>query len=1049
MRCERCDAPIDAGALGGLCPVCLLDAALPDDGALPANSAFGYDLINEIGRGGMGVVYRAVQHGSQRQVAVKMILAEHAATPGAMERFRSEVEAIASLDHPHILPVHEAGETDGMPFYSLKFADGGTLRECIPAFRGKARQAARLMATIARAVHHAHQRGILHRDLKPGNILLDGEERRPYVTDFGLAKWLGRDNRLTIAATALGTPNYMAPEQASGSSGSLTTAADIYSLGAILYELLSGRPPFVADTPLETLRLAEQTAAPPLRSIAPEAPRDLEVICLKCLAREPAARYSSAAALAEDLERWLEGRTIVARPASTPERLWRWAKRNPVTAALAAAVIALLLAAGVGLTLGAVRIAAARDRAVAAEKDATEKLYSSYLDQARASRLAGRRFDALAALEKAAPIHRSGAVRDQTIAALALVDFKAGERWPKPASVYWNAAFDTKLERYLVEEKVGELSVRNVANHQEVARLAGPPSQLGLVHGFSGDGRYVAAKFLDDHIWIWELPSGRVVLRVRGQYAWTNGDAVFSPDGRIVAITQPREGVSFYRLDHVPPSGELDPERPWKRWDDAPFCHRLAFNAKGTHLAMVDVANAARAGGREGIFQVRALEDGSITFEHRKPVGYATVDWSPDGTLLAVASWDHHVYLHDAANGAVRHVLRGHLGTPIDGRFSHNGQWLATVGFDNALRLWDVQSGSLLASAPGSDPILRFSADDRRLAVSFQDGTIGWLEIAPAEVFRTLHPPENGDRPWALAASQDGRLLASSGDAGIRIWDLESMTSIDLPAGGPGERISICFAPDNTALLASYRESGLYRWHLHRVDGKLRLSARETLDTVIEAQGSLTDISADGRQLALSYLKKDFVSLVPAHPDGPPRVDLGGHPDVWYVVISPDGQWVAGGTRSNGGVRVWKVATGEPVAHLESNTEARPAFSSDSKWLLTSSARGYQFWRVDTWEKGARIGVENSGTLSSFSAAFSPKGDMLAVQQSDDRISLHDARDATLLATLEAPRPNMTELLRFTGNGAKLAALGANQVIQLWDIPALRRELRARGLDWH
>ena len=996
----------------------------------------------------MGVVYRAVQHGSQRQVAVKMILAEQAATPGAMERFRSEVEAVASLEHPHILPVYEAGETDGTPFYSLKFADGGTLRERIPEYRGKPRDAARLIATVARAVHHAHQRGILHRDLKPGNILLDGEERRPYVADFGLAKWLGRDNRLTIASTALGTPNYMAPEQASGSSESLTTAADIYSLGAILYELLAGRPPFVADTPLETLRLAAQTAASPLRSFAAEAPRDLEVICLKCLAKEPVGRYTSAAALANDLERWLDGRTIVARPASSPERLWRWAKRNPITATLAAAVIALLLAAGLGSTIAAVRIAAARDRAVAAEKDATEKLYGSYLDQARASRLAGRRFDALDALDKAARIHPSAAVRDQTIAALALVDFKAGERWPKPASVYWNAAFDTKLERYVVEEKVGQLSVRDVANHQEVVRLAGPSSPLGLVHGFSGDGRYVAAKFLDDHTWIWELPSGRVVLRVRGQYAWTNGDAAFSRDGRIVAVTQPREGVSFYRLDHVPPSGELDAERPWKRWEDAPFCHRLAFNPAGTHLAMVDVANAARAGGREGIFQVRALEDGSITFEHRKPVGYATVDWSPDGTSVAVASWDHHVYVHDAASGSVRHVLRGHLGTPIDVRFSHGGDWLATVGFDNSLRLWDVHSGSLLASAPGSDPILRFSANDRRLAVSFQDGTIGWLELAPAEVFRTLHPPENGDRPWGLAASQDGALLASSGDAGIRIWDLKSMTSIDLPAGGPGERISICFAPDNTALLASYRESGLYRWPLQRVDGKLQLSARETLETVIDAQGSLTDISADGRQLALSYLKKDFVSLVPAHPDGPPRVDLPGHANVWYAVISPDAQWVASGTRTNGGVRVWNVATGEPVCDLEADTEARPVFSADSKSLLTSSARGYQFWRVGTWEKGAGIEAENRGTLSSFSATFSPNGDLLAVQQSADRIALHDARNATLLATLEAPRPNMTELLRFTGDGTKLAALGANQVIQLWDMPALRRELRARGLDW-
>ncbi len=1048
MRCATCDAEIDPKTLGGLCPICLFDAAIPDK-THDSSEAFRYDLIEEIARGGMGVVYRAVQHGSQRQVAVKMILAEQAATPGMIERFRAEAEAVAALDHPNILPIYETGEIDGIPFYSMKLAEGRTLREAIADFRGEPRAAATLIAAIARAVHHAHQRGILHRDLKPGNILLDGEGRTPFVSDFGLAKWIGSENRLTIAPSALGTPHYMAPEQALGASAELTTAADVYSLGAILYELLTGQPPFTAETALETLRLVETAAPAPPRLFEPSIPRDLEVICLKCLAKEPSARYASAAALAEDLERWLEGRTILARPATKAERLSRWARRNPAVAALAAAVIVLLLAATIGSGIAALRIAAARDQAVAAEKDATEKLYGSYLDQARASRLAGKRFDALDALDKAARIHRSSAVRDQTIAALALVDFKPGAKWMRPVSLYRNAAFDQKLERYLVEEKTGELSVRNVATHQEVTRLAGPPSPLGLVHAFSNDGRYVAAKFLNEQTWVWDLSSGHVLLRVPGQVGWTNGHAAFSPNSRLVAVTHPQTGISLYRLDEIPPGGELDPERPWRRWDDAPFCHRLVFSPTGTHLAMVDVADAARVGGREGIFQVRTIEDGAIAFEHRSAVGYGTLDWSPDGKLLAVCSWDHHVYVHDAASGAVRQVLRGHLGTPIEVRFSHNGRWLATIGFDNSLRLWDVQSGALLAAAPTSDLALQFSADDQRLAVSFQDGTIGWLEIAPADIFRMLHPPVNGDRPWALAASPDGGKLASSGDAGIRIWDLESMTSVGLPPGAAGERVSICFAPDNSALLASYRGSGLHRWPLHRVDGNLELGAPEPVETPSDTQCLLTDISRDGRQLALSYLDKDFVSLVPAHPDGLPRLDLAGHPNAFYVVISPDGRWVASGTRTNGGVRVWNAASGEVACDLEANVEARPAFSSDSKWLLTGSAGGYQFWKSGTWEKGPRIEPENGGSLTSFSSAFSPKGNLLAVQQNGDRIALHDVRNATRLATLEAPHPSMTEFLQFTGDGLHLAALGANQVVQLWDIPALRRELRRRELDWN
>lgn len=341
MRCGTCDAEIDPATLGGLCPVCLFDAGMPDE-TRESVGPFRYDLIEEIARGGMGVVYRAVQHGSQRQVAVKMILAEQAATPGMLERFRAEAEAVASLDHSHILPIYEIGESDGRPFYSMKFANGGTLRDHTADF-SQPRDAARLIATIARAVQHAHERGILHRDLKPGNVLLDGPERTPYVSDFGLAKWIGRDSRLTLAQSALGTPHYIAPEQATGSSITLTPAADVYSLGAILFELLTDGPPFVADTPLETLRLSRETEAPSLRSLKPSVPRDLEVICLKCLAKDPAARYPSAAALAEDLQRWLEGQTILARPATVLETAWRWTRRNRIVTALSAALLAALL----------------------------------------------------------------------------------------------------------------------------------------------------------------------------------------------------------------------------------------------------------------------------------------------------------------------------------------------------------------------------------------------------------------------------------------------------------------------------------------------------------------------------------------------------------------------------------------------------------------------------------------------------------------------------------------------------------------------------------
>lgn len=1041
MRCARCDADLAGRAVEGLCPVCLLDAAF-DGGADDADDAFRYDLIEEIARGGMGVVYRATQHGSRRQVAVKMILADQAATPGMMERFRAEAEAISSLDHPHILPLYEAGEHEGLPFYSMKFADGGTLRDRMSSVRHQLRDAAQLMAKISRAVHHAHQRGILHRDLKPGNILLDGPEQTPYVSDFGIAKWMGRESALTLFPTALGTPHYVAPEQAAGVSAKLTTAADIYSLGAILYELLSGRPPFAADTALETLRLAAETEPGALENI----PRDLDVISLKCLAKEPAARYSSAAALAEDLERWLEGRAILARPSTSRERLWRWARRNPIAAALAAAFLALLLASAIGSAVAAVRISSSRDRAVAAEKDGIEKLYGSYLDQARTSRLAGKRFDSLAAAEKAAQIHRSREVRDATIAALTLVDMRPGAQWSRHATLSNNGGFDDRLERYAVEEKTGEISVRRTSNQSEIVRLTGPQSELGCFHGFSADGRYLAAKFHDGSSWVWDLIAGTVVFQRQGAPSWMTGDLAFTPDGKLLAFSRAQGGVAFYRLD-----GALDPTKPDWEWNDAPLCHQLAFDPSGQRLAMADVGPGPVVKARQAAFQIRALDANAPTVDIRSAFGFPNVTWSPDGKLVAVSSHDHQLYIYDAETGETRGVLRGHLGALVNAQFSHDGTLLATTAFDNVVRLWDVASGTMLSTAPGGDVAPEFSADDRRLSASFPGGSMGWLEIARVEILRTLAPAETRDRPFALVTSRDGRWIASAGDGFIQLWNAETGKDLPLPGltANDGARISVCFAPDGRTLFASSRTLGLSRWSLvENSDHTFSVGKREWLDLPGGADGFVTDTSADGQRLVVSYFDQDFVSLLSVNGAVPARVDLRGHPHAFQVALSPDGRWAASGARMKGGVHVWNFSSGEAACDLEQGEDAFVAFSPDSQWLLTATSLGYQLWRTGTWEKGPRIEPETQAPLQSFAVAISPGGDYLAVQQNGDRIALYDAQTVTLLANLETPRPARLEHLRFTGDGRKLAALGAGQIVQLWDIPAIRRELRARGLDW-
>ncbi|PYK13877.1 MAG: hypothetical protein DME65_00430, partial [Verrucomicrobia bacterium] len=306
-----------------------------------------YQILEEIAHGGMGVIYRARQRHSRRIVALKRILTYEADSRETLIRFRREALAAASLDHPNILPIYEVGEDeDGLPFFSMKFAAGGSLRDAVPVLRREPSRSVALMAKVARAVAYAHAQGVLHRDLKPGNILLDGRGE-PLVSDFGLAKWIDTPGDLTPTLTSFGTPGYIAPEQAEGLTDSSRPSTDVYSLGAILFDLLTGRPPFLGDNVLAAIQQAVERPAPKLRSLAPALDRDLEIICAKCLEREPNARYCSAADLAEDLERWLADRPIIARSVSIPVRTFRWSRRNPVAAGMA--ILLLLLGTAVGM----------------------------------------------------------------------------------------------------------------------------------------------------------------------------------------------------------------------------------------------------------------------------------------------------------------------------------------------------------------------------------------------------------------------------------------------------------------------------------------------------------------------------------------------------------------------------------------------------------------------------------------------------------------------------------------------------------------------------
>jgi serine/threonine protein kinase/tetratricopeptide (TPR) repeat protein len=359
-KCTKCGAT--SRIADALCLKCLLEGALLDDESRsPSGSTLtdilaevklgaakwrtgNYEILDEIGRGGMGVIYRARETHSHRIVALKRVLAYHADSNQTLARFRREAETGTRLDHPNIVPIYYVGEDEeGLPFFAMKFASGGNLAQARAAFRREPRKTVSLMSKVAAAVQYAHEQGVLHRDLKPSNILLDNRWE-PIVSDFGLAKWIEDSSDITRTLTVFGTPGYIAPEQATRPGMRLTQAADIYNLGAILFELLTGRSPFVGEHALAVLHQAVDKPSPMLRSLAPQLDRDLETICSRCLEREPSARYHSAGAVAQDLQNWLEGRPIVARPVSVPFRLWRWSRRNRTLAGTLSALLILLAA---------------------------------------------------------------------------------------------------------------------------------------------------------------------------------------------------------------------------------------------------------------------------------------------------------------------------------------------------------------------------------------------------------------------------------------------------------------------------------------------------------------------------------------------------------------------------------------------------------------------------------------------------------------------------------------------------------------------------------
>ncbi len=983
--------------------------------AAPAAERFGdYELLGMIARGGSGVVHRARHVDLDRVVALKILPHGLDGDAEFLERFRTEAAAAASLEHPHIVPVYDFGAHDGRHFLAMKLIEGMSAAQ-----RMTPGEAARRLVTIASAVHHAHQRGVLHRDLKPANILLDAKGA-PHLTDFGLAKLTARDATITRTRAVLGTPAYMAPEQAAGKTREITTAADVYGLGAVLYHWLTGAPPFAGGTTLETIRLVmDQEPEPPARRCR-DVDRDLETICLKCLRKEPAQRYASADALAEDLERWLRHEPVLARPVSTLERARKWVRRNTALAAVLSVSVIALLTAALVLWRQNVHLESARGEVSGLAE--TQRRDLVRLHVATGNRLAaeGDGYAALASFAEAAALDAQDAERlamHQFRFAATLAQLPAREHAWQHDGVVFSANFNDDGTRAVTASADQTARVWNVVTG---AAVTPPLPHAGAVWwaGFAAKGTRVITRTKAGEVFLWDAATG---APCGGPFAGRSDlpslqdglakAVALSPDSEVFALLkaqsvelrQTRDGAPVRTLDGTPQPGGA----AWTA-DGA----RLAVACENGEALVFDAANGA---------VLHTLPPGLARRVKHAPIGWRSAAWSPDGTRLALTDRVFSARVLPAEVSTISAPLVHHH-MVLGSAWSQDGRRLLTWSYDNTLRLWDATTlQPAMPAVRHRGPVLdaAFSPDERWIASACRDGTVNLRDPATGErsgpVLR--HQASAMDVAW----SRDGaRLLTAGADGLAQLWKVSGLAGPEVECRHQGAVESIAVSPSGQLAAALVLEKEMPVWHLP--DG-VRVAALPHGGPVASAawidEQHLLSVTGDGtlRQWDLPAAKLTRTVQVPGLAAEKLR----------SLRLSPDARYLAA---------VFKNAPAALIAthslesrELDRTPALQAVWSTDGSRLITAHPDG----------RAARLVIHHVGggespiTLRAAQHLFAVDAGARRLALMDERYGVTILDRQTGATTAAMPHDAVLHTACFTADGRILATGSQDGMLRLWD----------------